>query len=164
MKTLHWLFLVSVLLFVSGIGFVIAAGRTMRSAAPEMTAAAAASEPVADVRQVMIGMTGPSAQTIWNSVSTIVSSKGIEENQPRTDEEWEEVVAGAAVLAESANLLMTDDRAIDQGEWITMAQAMADSARKALTIAEKHDPQGILDVGEEIYNTCNVCHGQYSRE
>ena len=41
-RTLQWLFLVSVLLFVSGIGFVIAAGRTVRSAAPATPVTAAA--------------------------------------------------------------------------------------------------------------------------
>jgi len=43
-RTLQWLFLVSVLLFVSGIGFVIAAGRTVR-AAPASAGIAATRKP-----------------------------------------------------------------------------------------------------------------------
>ena len=164
MRTLYWLFLVSVLLFISGIGFVIAAGRTVRAAGPAAADAVATAAPVATVRQIMFGMTMPAAQTIWDSVSTIVSAKGVEENQPRTDEEWAVVGASAAVLAESANLLTVGDRAIDKGDWMKMAHALGDTARKALAAAEKKDPQGILDVGEEINTTCDACHERYNRE
>ena len=82
-RTLQWLFLVSVLLFVSGIGFVIAAGRTVR-AAPASAGAAGptAVPPVATVKQVMRGMTMPTAAAIWDSVSTIVDLKGVTENVP----------------------------------------------------------------------------------
>ncbi len=53
-RTLQWLFLVSVLLFVSGIGFVIAAGRTARTAAPATQVAAAPAAPaIATVKHVM---------------------------------------------------------------------------------------------------------------
>ena len=165
MRTLHWLFLVSVLLFVSGIGFVIAAGRTARLAPAAAAAAPAAAtvKPVATVRQLMIGMVGPAAETVWNSVSTIVSVKGIEENQPRTDEEWEAVAASAAVLIESAAILASSDRAVDKGEWVKISTAMGESSKKALAAAQNKDPAGILAVGEEIYTSCTACHEQYSR-
>ena len=113
-RTLQWLFLVSVLLFVCGIGFVIAAGRTVRAApASAGGAATTAVSPVATVKQVMRGITMPAAATIWDSVSTIVDAKGVTENVPKNDAEWAVVGANAAVLAESANMLMTGDRAVD---------------------------------------------------
>src|SRR5688500_20276044 len=111
MRTLQWLFLVSALLFVSGIGFVIAAGRTARSAAPAAGPAAPAVPPIANVRHVMLAMTMPNAAAIWDSVSTIVYAKGVTDNQPRTDEEWGSVAAIAAVIAESAHLMLSGERA-----------------------------------------------------
>jgi hypothetical protein len=123
MRTIRWLFLVSVLLFVSGIGFVIAAGRTVRAAAPAPLASAVAAPAVASVKHVMRAMTMPNAAAIWDSVSTIVDSKGVQENQPRTDEEWAAVEASAAVLAESANALLVEGRAIDRGDWVKFANA-----------------------------------------
>jgi cytochrome b subunit of formate dehydrogenase len=45
MRTIHWLFAVGVLLFVSGIGFVIAAERTVRSAAQSAVAVPVAAPP-----------------------------------------------------------------------------------------------------------------------
>ena len=86
--------------------------------------------------QVMRGMTMPTARLIWDSVSTIVDAKGVTENVPRTDAEWALVGANAAVLAESANLLMTGDRAVDKGEWVKIATALRGSAEKALKFAD----------------------------
>ena len=163
MRTLHWLFLVSVLLFISGIGFVIAAGRTAKSA-PATAAAAPAAPPVATVKHIMRGITMPAAAAIWDSVSTIVDRDGVHENRPRTDEEWAGVSASAAVLAESANLIVSGNRAVDRGDWVKFATALRDSANKALKAADSKDPAGILAVGEEINASCDACHERYQRQ
>ena len=164
-RTLQWLFLVSVLLFVSGIGFVIAAGRTVRAAPVSAgVAATTAVPPVASVKQVMRGMTMPTAAAIWDSVSTIVDLKGVTENVPKDDAEWAVVGANAAVLAESANLLMTGDRVVDKGDWVKFSIALRGTAEKALKSADAKDPAGILAVGEEINATCDACHERYQRQ
>jgi hypothetical protein len=164
MRTLQWLFLVSALLFVSGIGFVIAAGRTVRATAPAAGPVAPAVPPVANVKHVMLAMTMPNAAAIWDSVSTIVDAKGVTENQPRTDEEWAAVESSAAVLAESANLMLTGDRAVDRGDWAKFAVALRDSANTAVAAAQKKDPAGILAVGEVINQSCDACHERYQRQ
>ena len=164
-RTLHWLFLVSVLLFVSGIGFVIAAGRTVRAAPASAAVAATTAVPsVATVKQVMRGITMPAAATIWNSVSTVVDEKGVTENAPKDDAEWAVVGANAAALAESANMLMTGDRVIDKGDWIKFATALRDSATTALKAADSKDTAGILAVGEVINASCDACHERYQRQ
>ena len=164
MRTLHWLFLISVLLFVFGIGFVIAAGRTLRATPAAATGAAApAVAPIATVKQVMRGITMPAAATIWDSVSTIVDLKGVTEKAPQTDAEWAVVGANAAVLAESANMLMTGDRVVDKADWIKFATALRDSAQTALKAAEAKDAAGILAVGEVINAPCDACHQRYQR-
>jgi hypothetical protein len=164
MKTLNWLFLVSVLLFIFGVGFVIAAGRTLRTAPGASAAAAPGVAPVATVKQVMRGITMPAAATIWDSVSTIVDDKGVTENVPKTEAEWAVVGANAAVLAESANMLMTGDRAVDKGDWVKFATDLRGTAEKALKSADAKDPAGILAVGEEINATCDACHERYQRQ
>jgi len=163
-RTLQWLFLVSVLLFISGIGFVIAAGRTARTAAPEAAPAVPAVPTIGTVKHVMQAMTMPNAAAIWDSVSTIVDEKGVTENQPRTDEEWFAVEASAAVLAESANMLLSPDRAIDSGNWAKFATELRNSSNTALAAAQKKDPAGILAVGEVINESCDACHESYLRQ
>ena len=160
----YWLFVVSVALFISGIGFVIAAERTVRSAAgPAAPVAARAAPSIATVKQIMGGIVMPSAALIWDSVSTIVDANGINEKVPRTDEEWAAVGTSAAMLVEAANLIVDGDRAVDQDEWVKMARAMAESGQKALKAAEARSADGILAVGEEINTTCDACHERYSR-
>ena len=77
----HWFFLVGVLLFVAGIGFVDCrrpggpAGvrwsrrRSHRPRSPR-------------VKQIMKGIVAPAATVVFNSVSTTVSIRGTEEKVP----------------------------------------------------------------------------------
>lgn len=162
MRTVHWLFAVSVALFISGIGFIIASGRASKveAAAPPP---APSLPPVASVKQIMAGIVMPAAYVVFDSVSTIVDAKGVQENQPRTDEEWAIVGANAAVLIESANMLLIGNRAVDQGDWVKMANAMADAGRIALKAAEGKSPEGILEAGEAINQSCDSCHEKYQR-
>ena len=77
MRLRFGLFMVSVLLFICGIGFIIAAERTRRTAAPAAAAEAlTAAAPVATVRQLMTGMIEPAAERIWESVSVTVTVAG----------------------------------------------------------------------------------------
>jgi len=161
MRIANWLFIVSAALFVSGIGFIIASGRTtqVEAAAPPPPSL----PPVATVKQIMAGIVMPSAASIWDSVSTIVDAKGVQENQPRTDEEWALVGANAAALIESANMLLIGNRAVDQGDWVKMAKAMADAGQIALKATVEKNPEGILEAGEAINQTCDNCHLKYQR-
>src|SRR6185295_9704122 len=59
MRTIHWIFLVSVLLFVSGIAFTIAGAREARKAPAAAAAPSVDLAPVASVKQIMKAITGP---------------------------------------------------------------------------------------------------------
>jgi hypothetical protein len=116
------------------------------------------------VVQLMEGPIAHAAEDYWGSVSTIVDSKGITENFPRTNEEWEHVWAAAVTIAESGNLLMLSPRAKDQGDWMKWSAALVDVGMEAAKSAESKDPEQVLAVGERIYNVCTSCHMQYIKE
>ena len=161
MRIANWLFVVGAALFISGIGFIIASARTPQV---EAAAAPAPSLPtVATVKQIMAGIVMPSAAKVWDSVSTIVDKGGVQENVPKTDDEWAVVGANAAALIESANLLTVGNRAVDQGDWVKMSKAMADAAQTALKATTDKNPDGILAAGEKINETCDNCHEKYQR-
>jgi hypothetical protein len=157
----HWLFVVSVALFVSGIGFVVAGARAAREA--PVVQAAIVTTPVASVKQIMKGIVAPAATTVFNSVSTTVSFKGTEEKAPHTDEEWEQVGNSAAALIESGNLLLMGSRAVDKGEWVKMSQALIDAGRVALKATEAKSAEGVLGAGEAVNTSCDNCHRKYQR-
>ena len=160
MKPRHWFYLVGVLLYVAGIGFAIAgasAGRVPPAAqGPALT-------PVASVKQIMKGVVGPAATTVFSSVSTIVSVRGIEEHQPQTEAEWEAVGNAAAALIESGNLLMMGSRAVDKDEWVKMSQALIDSGKVALKATADKSAEGLLASGEAVNASCDACHRKYQR-
>jgi hypothetical protein len=165
MRMIHWLFAISVALFVSGIGFIVAGARAEQRAAPAQAAVAPpAIAPVATVTQLMDGIIQPSATVVFESVGTIVDATGIHEQQPRTDTEWATVGASAASIVEAANLLLIGDRAVDQGEWAKMARAMADAAMLVVKATEAKDAQAVLAAGEPLNASCDACHAQYQRE
>ena len=162
MRTVHWLFIVGAALFIGGIGFIIAAARTVRDAAP-VAAAASASAPIASVKQIMQGIVAPSATTVFESVGSIVSAQGTEERMPRTDAEWEAVGVAAATLVESGNLLLMSGRAVDAGDWVEMSQAMMESGNVALQATAVKNVDQLFASGEAIYVSCNNCHRKYQR-
>ena len=161
MRTVHWLFVVSAALFVAGIGFVIAAGRTAQSATPDE---APALVPVASVKHIMAGITGPAATVLYNAVGTIVNAGGVKEIAPQNDEEWAVVGASVAALVESGNLLMMEGRAVDRGDWTKMSQAMIDAGVIALRAVEAKSTSDVLESGEAVNTSCDTCHERYRRQ
>ena len=160
MRIVHWLFVVSVALFVSGIGFLVVSARTAQR--PAAVVQAPVMKPVASVRQIMQGIVGPAAKVVFESVSTTVSFQGVEEKAPKTDSEWETVGNSAAALVESANLMMMGSRAID-ADWTKISQALADAGTVALKAVDARDTEALLASGEAINESCNACHRKYSR-
>lgn len=162
MRTLHWLFLVSVALFISGIGFVIAGARAARGSTP--VEEAPVTTPVATVAQIMNGIVQPNAMAVYNAVGTFVSTAGVKEVAPQNDEEWAALGASAAALIESGNLLLLGNRLVDNGDWVTMTRAFMDASQLALTAADAKDTNAILDAGSTLNDTCDTCHAKYQRQ
>lgn len=162
MRTLHWLFVVSMALFISGIGFVIAAARSTRDAAP--VDEAPVTTPVASISQIMNGIVQPSATVVYNAVGTFINADGIKEIAPQNDEEWAAVGNSAAALVESGNLLLLGGRVVDTDDWITMTRAFMDASQMALKAADAKDKDAILIAGSELNETCDTCHVKYQRQ
>jgi hypothetical protein len=154
--------LVSAALFISGIAFIVAGARNARAANPAETAVVMT--PVASISQIMNGIVAPASTVIYESVATTVSAAGIEEKLPRTDAEWSHVAINAAMLAEAGNLLVMDDRAVDNGDWVKIAQQLTVAANRALEAAQDRSPDGIIDAGGDINETCDTCHAKYQRQ
>ena len=141
--------------------------------------------PTTTIRDLMDGVVDPAADTIWNSVSTIITKKGKEERAPHTDEEWATVRHGAIALLEASNLLQIPGRHVampgqrneqgielqpeqieilinqDRHRWIMLAHGLHDAATQALHATEAKDPAKVLESGDAIDNACEHCHQTY---
>ena len=164
MRTVHWLLVVSVALFIAGIGFILAAGRMRQTAPAVATKPVVAVRPIASIKQIMNGIVAPGANAVFNAVSTTVTQKGIEEVFPRNDEEWAALGNSAAALAEAGNMMMVEGRAVDAGDWIKMSQALVDAGTQALKAVDAKSTEAVLTAGETVNESCDNCHAKYQRQ
>src|SRR6185436_14182879 len=128
--------------------------------------------PTATIKDIMDSMVDPSADYIWDAVSTEISVKGIVEKYPRTPKEWQEIRRKAIILVEATNLLIMPGRKVaqegeksenpgielspeeinaildkDRGTFVTHAMALHDEAIKMLKAIDAKDKEAILDGG-----------------
>jgi hypothetical protein len=174
MRRFCWLFAASALVFV-----IVACNRAQPPAPTPL-------RPTATIKDIMDSMVDPSADALWESVATIVSAAGIEERQPRTDEDWANVHRKAIELVEATNLLLMEGRhvakpneksenpevelqpeeiekiiASDRAAFVNFAHGLYDAAMPALRATETRNAQALLDAGEAIDNACENCHLKY---
>jgi hypothetical protein len=142
----------------------------------------------ATIQDLMDGIIDPSADVLWDSVAYIATTKGIEDRQPRTDEEWKTVRNSAITLIEAANLLSMPGRSVAAAHAPTdappglgelshaeiqqridathdgftqFARNLQDAGLKALAAIAAKDAQGLMDAGGTIDEACEACHVTY---
>lgn len=106
---------------------------------------------IADARQVMLGLTIPASDTLFQ----------IGENEPKLPADWDRIIANAAMLGESGNLLLTGSRDRHQPEWTRLAQELVVRSRAAMAAAQKQDVDAVLEAGNAIYEVCEDCHKKF---
>ena len=142
----------------------------------------------ATLQDLMDGIIDPSADVLWDSVAYIATTKGTEDRQPRTDEEWKAVRNSAITLIEAANLLSMPGRRVAAAHTPTdappglgelshaeiqqridathdsftqFARGLQDAGLKALAAIAAKDAQGLMDAGGTIDEACEACHVTY---
>ena len=135
----------------------------------------------------MEGIIDPSADVLWDSVAYVASTRGIEDRQPRTEEEWKKVRYGAITLIEGANLLSMPGRKVaadalhaaqagtgeltlteiqqrvdsSHAAFVQLARNLQDAGLKALAAIEAKDAPALMDAGGRIDEACEACHVTY---
>jgi hypothetical protein len=142
--------------------------------------------PAATVKDIMDSMIDPSADTLWDSVQTVIDYNGITMNAPRTPDEWANVRRAAVILVESSNLLVMPDRHIarpgekaaeprvelepgeiekmvneDRQTWVTLAHGLQDVSVEALKAVDAKSTDAIEAAGEKLDIACENCHKKY---
>jgi hypothetical protein len=116
-----------------------------------------------DMKTFMEHVLTPAAKIVWSVNGVVIDEKGERDLSPKTEDDWERVVSGAATLAEATNALMIPERAIDP-EWLRYAKALADAAEKAYQAAEARDLKTISQVSDQLDGICAACHRHYGVE
>jgi hypothetical protein len=119
--------------------------------------------PHVDMKTFMEHVLGPAAAVIWKSNGMVIDAKGEHDLSPKSDDDWEQIVSGAATLAEATNALMIPQRALDP-EWNGYVKKLADAADKAYRAAEAHDLKSLSEVSDHLDGICAACHRHYGLE
>src|SRR5271169_3110025 len=86
--------------------------------------------PHVDMKTFMEHVLTPAATIIWRVNGVVLDDKGEHDLSPKSEADWEQIVSGAATLAEATNALMIPQRVRDQ-EWIPYARKLSEAADKA---------------------------------
>ena len=120
-------------------------------------------QPYVDMKTFMEHVLSPAAAIIWRVNGVVIDAKGAHDLSPKSDDDWEQVVSGAATLAEATNALMIPQRALDPS-WNPYVKKLADAADKAYRAAEAHDLKSVSEVSDQLDEICAACHRHYGLE
>jgi hypothetical protein len=120
-------------------------------------------QPHVDMKTFMEHVLSPAAAIIWRVNGVVIDAKGAHDLSPKSDDDWEQVVSGAATLAEATNALMIPQRALDPS-WNPYVKKLADAADKAYRAAEAHDLKSVSEVSDQLDEICAACHRHYGLE
>jgi hypothetical protein len=147
-------------------GTIVAVAMTCVVASRSMSDDAAAIPPFqihVDMKTFMQHVLSPAAAIIWKVNGFIIDEKGERDLSPKSDDDWEQIVSGAATLAEATNALMIPQRAPDPA-WNPYVKKLADAADKAYRAAEAHDLKSVSEVSDQLDGICAACHRHYGLE
>lgn len=82
-------------------------------------------------------------------------------NEDKTQKDWNDLRNNMLMLAETANLLMAENRAKDKDQWMKDAKLLREVATKAFKLAKAKDLEGLKALNDEAYESCQSCHVHY---
>lgn len=130
--------------------FLFLAGAAMAQAPPAQPSPAFLKS-VGTMSELMLDIIFPTSNEIFY----------VGRNENKTLKEWDDLRNNALVLAESANLLMAENRAKDQERWMADARLLWEVGNKAFKAAKVKDLEAIKALNDDLYEACQSCHEHY---
>jgi hypothetical protein len=140
----------------------------------------------AGIQDIMALEVDPSADALWESVSTTVTKTGAHVHKPLTDADWAKARGHALILIEASNLLLMDGRrvaregvqtledhgtpgnltaeqsqqAIDANRqtFVSFATALRGVGSELLKAVEAKDTDAMMEAGATMDQVCEGCH------
>ena len=153
----------SIRLLPSVFASIVIAGAVTSPSRCEDAAATSPLRPYVDMKTFMEHVLTPAAKIIWRVNGVVIDENGEHDLAPKSEADWEEIVSGAATLAEATNALMIPQRARD-AQWNIYAKNLAEAANKAYVAAEARDLKSISEVSDQLDGICAACHRHYRLE
>ena len=165
---------------------MVAAAAAGCTSEPQEPSSAPPYQPTTTIQDIMLSIVDPAADTIWESVATIVTFGNIEERRPSTEEEWQALHREGVRLVEATNLLLMPGRDVahpgfqsenpgielepnevqalieeDRATWNRLLGNYYQASLTMLRAIEARDADRLFDEGGPLDVTCEQCHQQY---
>ncbi len=142
-------------------------------------------KPVVSVKELMRDMIDPLADYVFDAVGTTVTSKGVVERGPKTDEEWDRIRIGGVAMAEGSYLLKVARPFAPAGDqnnsagpdaeelspaqikakldadpvlWNAKIEALRNVGLEVLDIVKRRDVKELWDASDNLDQACENCH------
>jgi hypothetical protein len=112
---------------------------------------AAPFQTVGSMSQLMINIIYPTSNAIFY----------VQRNEPKNQQQWDELANNALTMAESGNLLMMPGRTRDNDKWIADAKLLVDVGALAYKAAKAKDLDGVVALSDQLNTACVQCHRDY---
>jgi hypothetical protein len=106
---------------------------------------------VGTMKELMLDLVYPTSDEIFY----------VSREEKKSTKDWVDLQHNALILAESANLLMAENRARDKGQWMKDARLLWDVGNKAYIAAKAKDLPALEALNAELYEACQSCHEHY---
>jgi cytochrome c556 len=110
---------------------------------------------VASSKQIMAGVQKPA----MDSLAAMLKAGG-----PKDEKEWEVAQQNAAVLAETAQLLLMGTRPLDQDLWIKTSHRLHEAAVVSMKAAEAKDLAAWKTSLGNMGGACKSCHNVHKKQ
>jgi cytochrome c556 len=110
---------------------------------------------VASAKQIMAGIQKPA----MDSLAAMLKAGG-----PQDEKEWETSQRQAAILAETAQLLLMGNRPLDQDVWVKSSQKLHEASVACAKAAEAKDLAAWKTSLANMGAACKSCHNVHKKQ
>jgi len=114
-----------------------------------------------DIQGIMEHVLYPASAIVWANAGSVITEDGEQSLAPTSEEGWHNIEDHAAIVMETANLLILPGRGPQDDEWIRLSKSLAITGQLAFNAAQARDANALFDAGGDIYQACLACHEKY---
>jgi hypothetical protein len=142
----------------------------------------------ASIQELMQAIVDPSADALWESVSSTVTAQGVEDKRPESDDDWQHLRHLALTLSEAGNLLAMERPVVahpgkaledahitatlsapeiqkridaDRPAFNAHALTLQAAAQRTLKAIDDRDIDAFMQAGAQLDQACEACHRRY---
>lgn len=113
------------------------------------------------IKDVMRYVLNPAAESFWQAGGEVDSGDQRNSRTSTNDAQWNDALAAAATVMESANLLTMDGRSRTDPDWAKWSADLNKAGASGIKAVQARDGDATFAAGSDMFEACAACHGKY---